>query len=319
MSGPPRLDVAGAPLVHVLRWVRSQLASGASLLDLDVADPDAAPGAWPGGARPDAVVHRDWRAWLDLAELLGCRCHTPRPLADGRVRLRLSRLGPEAPWHGGGPAPDRYADEAGFAAVRKLEHPGFLVPLLAALERVRPPAGGRVLVLGCHRGDEIEALAWLEPPLALAQVVGVDHAPALLAQARARHPHARFLECDVADLPAALGRFHLVIAIGLLQGPAVDGARLLRQLVQRHLEPAAGLLLGVPNSRFRDGAVTWGARTRNYAEPDLSLVVRDLASYRRYLQQHRFVTHIGGRYDLLLSAWRRPGGRRGVTPRAPAG
>ncbi len=313
-----RLVVGARPLIEVLRWARAALADGATELELDVPDPDDAKSTWPGASRPDGAPQRSWHAWLDFADLLGCRCHTPTHMPDGNVRLRLHRLGAEAAWHRGASGPDRYADEAGFGAVRKMEHPGFLLPLLAALERGRPPDGGRALVLGCHRGDEIEALSSLDPSARDLRVVGVDHASGPLAQARERFPGATFLEADVDDLPADLGRFHLVLAVAVLQGPAVDDKRLLRRLVQHHLEPRAALVLGLPNSRFVDGEVLWGARTRNYREPDLSLVVRDLAAYRRYLQQHGFVTHIGGRYDLLLSAWRRPAqATQGADDRTP--
>ncbi len=301
----PRLAVGAARLVEVVRWARSALASGGAF-ELDVPDPDAtartAPA--PGAARDRAAPLRTWRAWVDLAEVLGCRCHTPERVAPGVVRIRFSPLEPEAAWHGGAGGALRYEPGGAFAAVRKLEHPGFLVPLLEALERVRPPDGGRVLVLGCHRGDEIEALGWLDPPPSALAVTGVDRAAGALEQARERFPGARFVEADVNDLPNDLGRYHLVIAVDLLQSPGVDDKALLRSVVQRHLETRAGLLLGVPNSRFRGEEVVWGARTKNYRASDLSLVVRDLAAYRRYLQQHGFVTHVGGRYDLLLGAWR---------------
>ena len=321
MSGraAARLVVGARPLIEVLRWARTALAEGATELELDVPDPDDAESTWPGAPRPDGAPHRSWRAWLDFADLLGCRCQAPTHMPGGSLRLRLRRLGAEAAWHRGASGPGRYAEEDGFGAVRKLEHPGFLLPLLAALERTRPPDGGRVLVLGCHRGDEIEALNSLDPPARDLRVVGVDHAPGPLAHARERFPGASFLEADVGALPADLGRFHLVLAVAVLQGPAVDDKRLLRHLVQHHLEPRAGLVVGLPNSRFVDGEVLWGARTRNYREPDLSLVVRDLAAYRRYLQQHGFVTHLGGRYDLLLSAWRRQTRSADhLTPPAPA-
>ena len=300
----PRFSAGDRPLIEVVRWARRQLARGADRLDLVVPDPDEEAGPGPDPRRNGGGVPRSWRAYLDLAEALGCRCRTPAPVGDGRVLLRFEPLGPEAPWHAAPSGPDRYADEAGFAQVRKLEHPGFLLPLLAALERTRPPDGGRVLVLGCHRGDEIAALTWLDPPPLDLEVVGVDHAVGPLAHARRRFPSARFLEADVNALPESLGRFDLVVAVAVLQGPRVDDKAVVRALVQRHLRPAAGVVLGFPNSRFRGGEVVWGARTRNYREPDLSLVVRDLAAHRRYLLQHGFVTHIGGRYDLLLSAWR---------------
>ncbi len=297
----------GRDLADLARRLHAALTEGATTIELDVPDPDAVDDA---GAAVGPVAGR-WRGWFDLAELLGCRLEAPRSLGGGRVALRLVPLPPEADWHGkaaagatGAAASERYADPAGFGAVRKLDHPGFLLPLLEALERVRPPDGGRVLVLGCHRGDEVAALGLLDPPPVGVDVVGVDHAESALAEAARRFPAARFLRRDVADLPPELGRFDLVVAVAVLQSPAVDDRALLRRLVQAHLTPAGALLLGLPNGRFRDREPVWGARTRNYREPDLSLVVRDLAVYRRYLHQHGFRTHVGGRYDLLLSAWR---------------
>jgi hypothetical protein len=295
MTRPTRFP-ADIGLLELVRALRAELAAGADPLELEVADPDAPGGPVAGG----------WRGWCDLAEALGCRLEAPAPLGAGRVRLRLRALPAEAGWHAAaGAAPEvRYADPGGFAAVRKLDHPGFALPLLEALDRVRPPDRGRVLVLGCHRGDEIAAIAALEPPPLDLEVVGVDRAAAPLAEARARFPAARFVQADVAALPDDVGRFDLIVAVALLQSPAIDDRALLRSLVQRRLTPTGGLLLGVPNSRFRGPDVVWGARTRNYAAPDLSLAVNDLAVYRRYLHQHGFRTHVGGRYDLLLTGWR---------------
>jgi len=325
----PQLRVDGQPLHVIVGWLQRALAAGSTSITLDVPDPDSEPQRRPGERRSDGAPQRSWRAWLDLAEGLACRCATPQPLGHGRVRLRFEPLGPEADWHRAGASvnsagdadPERYAAPDGFAAVHKLEDPGFYLPLLDALERVRPPDGGRVLALGCHRGDELAALAWLaDPPLQL-ELIGVDRSAGALRAARQRLPGARFVQADLAQSeapPAELGRFHLIIAIDLLQSPSIDDKALLRRLVQRHLHDSAALLLGLPNSRFRGGEVTWGARTRNYRSPDLSLLVRDLAAYRRYLQQHGFVTHIGGRYDLLLSAWRRTSATTPPAPPCPA-
>jgi SAM-dependent methyltransferase len=306
--------LAGLDLAALARRLRAAFAEGATAIDLDVPDPDAVD---TGGVTAAGPVAGRWRGWFDLAELLGCRLEAPRALGGGRAALRLVPLPPEADWHAAGTelaagaggaaaaaASERYADPAGFGAVRKLDHPGFLLPLLEALGRVRPPDGGRVLVLGCHRGDEVAALGLLDRPPVGLEVVGIDHAEAPLVEAASRFPSARFLRRDVADLPNELGRFDLVVAIAVLQSPAVDDRALLRRLVQAHLTPAGSLLLGLPNGRFRGHEPVWGARTRNYREPDLSLVVRDLAAYRRYLHQHAFRTHVGGHYDLLLSAWR---------------
>ena len=323
-----RLRVDTPDLFTLAAWLRGHLNSGAPLA-LDVPDPDA----------HDAPVAGGWRGWVDLAELLGCRLEAPCPLPGGRAGLTLSPLAPEAAWQRGGACGaepvsrasgaqatsargaaqldhpdrdadrDRYADPEGFARIDKLAHPAFALPLQGALARVRPRDGARVLVLGCHRGDEIAALHRLDPAPRGLEVLGIDRSPVLLAQAAARalgDPPARYLQADVRALPDDLGAFDLVIAVALLQSPAIDDRALVRRLVQRHLTPAGALLLGWPNSRFRGRDPVWGARTRNFTDSDLSLVVHDLASHRRYLHQHRFRTHVGGRLDLLLTAWRQP-------------
>jgi hypothetical protein len=229
------------------------------------------------------------------------------------VALTFEPLGAEAAFHAGAtstlPRPERYGADSAFARVRKLEDPGFLLPWLEALQRLQLPPEARVLDLGVNRGDELAAFGWLQPPREDLCFVGVDHSASALAEARTRFPDPRhhFLEADLNALPAQLGRFSLVVSVGTLQSPGVDDRALLRRLVQEHVAPRCALLLGFPNSRFRDGELVYGARVRNLREPDLSLLVKDLAFYRRYLHQHGFRTFLGGKYDLLLTALREPG------------
>lgn len=304
---PPRLDVGARPAVEVAHWLRDRLHEheGAELL---VPDPDDGEDGWPGEPRPDGTPRLGLRAWLDLADAVGARLRTPRPhLGTGpaRLRLRFERLAGEADLHADGGRPsDRYGADGDFARVRKMALPGFVLPLLEALAFAAPRAPERVLVAGCHRGDELEALAQATPPVPPERVTGVDRQPDALAEARRRHPRARFLDADLTALPAGLGRFDLIVANCVLQSPELDGPAVLRSLVRDHATPAGGLVVGLPCSRFVGGEVVWGARTRNYAETDLSRVVRDLAGHRRYLHQQGYRTRIGGRYDLLLAARR---------------
>ncbi|MBF5044635.1 methyltransferase domain-containing protein [Aggregicoccus sp. 17bor-14] len=302
------------PLALIVRHLREALARGEPRVLIEVPDPDLGRGLYAGertGPQGELVA-RSLRAWVDLAEGLGCRLLTPRALDATHVRLTFERLGAEAAFHGGGeagPRHERYGAASAFARVQKLEEPGFLLPLLEALGRVRLRPGARVLDLGVNRGDELAAFSWLEPAREDLAFVGVDHSASALAEARARFPDPRhlFLDVDLAHLPASLGRFDLVLSVGTLQSPGLDGQALLRRLVQQHVEPACALVLGLPNSRFRDGEVVYGTRVRNLREPDLSLLAKDLAFYRRYLHQHGFRTFLGGKYDLLLTAVRGAG------------
>lgn len=307
----PLLEVRHRPLHEVIAWLRQRLATEGRG-DLLVPDPDEGEDRWPGEPRPDGLPGRDWRAWLDLADGLGARMRTPRHAGgEGPSRLRVPfvRLGGEAAFHGGAArAADRYEHGGTFARIRKMAHPGFLLPLLDALAHATSAARGRTLLLGCHRGDEIDALTSLRPAIEPSSITGVDQNEAALAEARRRFPGARFVQADLAALPADLGRFELIVAIDVLQSPALDGKAFLHALVREHAAAESGVVVGLPCSRFRDGTVVWGARTRNYREPDLSLVVRDLAAHRRYLHRHGYRCRITGRYDLLLSAVREASG-----------
>ncbi|MBJ6761492.1 class I SAM-dependent methyltransferase [Myxococcaceae bacterium JPH2] len=300
------------PLVLVVRHIREALARGEPRVCIEVADPDLGRGEYPGArVGPEGtLVHRSFRSWCDLAEGLSCRLLTPRSVDATHIALTFEPLGAEASWHGAAssestPRQERYGAGSAFSALRKFEDAGFLLPWLEALGRLRLPPGARVLDLGVNRGDELETFAWFEGLQDVA-FVGVDHSATALAEARARFPDARhsFHVADLNALPPDLGRFHLVVSVGTLQSPGVEDHALLRKLVQEHLEPAAALVLGFPNSRFREGEVVYGARVRNLREPDLSLVVKDLSFYRRYLHQHGFRTFLGGKYDLLLTAVR---------------
>lgn len=275
------------------------------------------------------ALHRPWRVWIELADRLGLRLLTPRPAppAAGAPRLRLAfePLSPAARWQDAALASpaapavsadrtadvtERYGAGSGYARIAKHEEPGFVLDLADALARIAPPAAARVLDLGCNDGDELALMMALCPALASASLVGIDHSASALEVARRRFAHlpaerAHFLCADLNDLPAhqaALGRFDLVVCFGTLQSPGVDDRELLRRLVQHHLTRRGALLLGVPNCRYLDGELVHGARMRNFRQAELGLVIKDLAFYRKYLQQHARQVFITGHHTFLLTA-----------------
>lgn len=299
------------PLTAVIAHVEAALAAGAATIVLHVLDPDRGRGHYSGelidvGGVPH--VHRPLRAWIDLADRLGLRVATPRPAAPPLIELRLERLDPAARWQADAPADvrERYGPASAYQRIRKLEEPGVALDLAAAYRRVALPPTARVLALGVNTGDELALLAAEVPGLIdHGTLVGVDHSDGALAIARARFPAARhrFIAADLADLAAHdLGRFELVVALGVLQSPGVDDRALLRRLVQDHLATDGALVLGLPNCRYLDGELQHGARMKNFREPELGLVVKDLAFYRKYLQQHHRQVFITGQHYLLLTA-----------------
>lgn len=159
-----------------------------------------------------------------------------------------------------------------------------------------------MLALGVNAGRELGALALAFSERAF-EVVGVDRDVTALATAASRYPAAAFLALDVNALPAPdLGRFDLVLALSLLQSPAVRQDVVLAALRRHHLTPGGGLVLGFPNARYRDGLLSYGARLRNFARPDLSLLAADVTQARRGLQKQGFKVFVTGKYEVLVTA-----------------
>jgi 2-polyprenyl-3-methyl-5-hydroxy-6-metoxy-1,4-benzoquinol methylase len=290
-------------LREILAFVTAQIARDGSV-ELAVADPDRGRGRYAGERLDGGGRHRPWRVWIDLADRLGLRMATPRT-AEGLVLLRFEALdlGPGRSAAPDGPPtaddPERYGAGSEFARIAKLEDPGFVIDLREALARAALPGDARVLDLGVNSGDELELVLEAAPG---AQITGVDHAASALAVAGARFPGARFVAADLAALPTlSLGQFDLVLSIGTLQSGALDDRAVLRQAVQHHLAPAGSIILGIPNCRYVAGELAHGARMRNFAQPELGLVIKDIAFYRKYLQQHHRQVFVTGKHYLFVT------------------
>jgi SAM-dependent methyltransferase len=265
----------------------------------DVLDPDLGRGRYAGevieGARH---VHRPFRVWVDLAERLGMRLLTPRPIESPLVRLTFEPLDRDARLRPSAEDPtEKYGADSEFARISKLEDPGFVIDFEEALARIELPAEPRVLDLGVNTGDELALLDGLGD----AKIVGIDHSASAIAVARERFPHAELHVADLNSLPP-LGKFDLVISLGTLQSPGVDDREVLRRIVQDHLAPRGAVILGIPNCRYIDGEVEYGTRVVNRREPELGLLVKDVAFYRKYLQQHDRQVFVTGKHYVLVTA-----------------
>ncbi len=249
--------------------------------------------------------HRPLRVWLELAERLGCRLHTPEPKGV-LVKFTVSKLA-DASWHDcKDKSSEAYGDTSDFSRVQKLEEPTFWFDYTEALKRISLAPKSRVLSLGVGRGDEFRPFRTLFSGYDLS-FTGIDHSASALDAARKRFSgeNYTFIQADLNELGGqGLGRFDLMLSIATFQSPGVNGHTLIRDVVQHQLTEQASLILALPNCRYRDGETSYGAKMKNFSEPDLSLVVKDLAFYRKYLQQHRFRVFITGKYYLFLTAVR---------------
>lgn len=291
----------GEGLSVILAHIRERTNADGSVT-IQVPNPDLGHGRYPGECSresPAGPRHRPLRVWTDLADRLELRLHTPVP-QEQMIELRFSKLDSAATLlERGTRGPGKYAPGSGFGRVSKLEDPGFLIDFGDALERCNLPAGSRVLSLGVNRGDELVPV--LERH-ADAQCTGIDHDPEALEAAGERlgSPH-RFVEADLNDLPE-LPRHDLVVCIDTLQSPGVDDRALLRHMVQSLLEPHGCVILGLPNCRYLDGELLHGTRMVNFRQPELSLLLKAAAFYKKYFQQHHKRVFVTGKHELLITA-----------------
>ena len=278
------------PLTEIIDYLRG---ARDERITIRVLDPDRGRGRY-AGELVDDHVHRPLRAWVDLADRLDLRLCTPRVVEPPYVELTFEKLDASATWDR---AAAKYGAGATYQRISKLEDPCFVIDLGEAIERARLGANPRVLDLGVNTGDE---LALIRARVPGATFVGVDRDASALAVARARYPEATFVEADLAN-PLPVGRFDLVVSIGTLQSANLDDRELLRRIVQDHLEPRGAVIFGVPNCRYLDGEQRFGARMKNFAQPELGLLVKDVAFYRKYLQQHHRQVWITGKHYILVT------------------
>lgn len=294
-------------LLEIIAAIQARLAAGERTIRIAVLDPDHGRGHYAGELveyQGSGYLHRPFRVWVDLAERLGLRLATPRAVETPWIELTFERLDRSARLRTeASEATEKYGADSSFARITKLEDPGFVLDVADALERARVTEATRVLDLGVNTGDELALLRALAPRLREDHLVGIDHSASALAIARARFPEAQLHEADLNTLGAlGLGRFDLVISIGTLHSPGIDDREVVRRIVQDHLASDGAVILGFPNCRYVDGEVEYGTRMKNFRQPELGLLIKDVAFYRKYLQQHHRQVFVTGKHYVLVTA-----------------
>lgn len=129
----------------------------------------------------------------------------------------------------------------GLAAARPGDDPRIaLILSLVARRHGALPRAARILVVGCGRGEECDAIAHLLPG---AEVAGVD----LSRDFRRRdEPRVTFLVSDAVALPFRASRFDFVYSFHALEHVA-GGAHEAFAEIARVMRPDGAFFLGVPN------------------------------------------------------------------------
>jgi len=253
-------------------------------------------------------IYRPFKVWVDLAEVLHCKIHTPRQLKHNRILIRFSPLNLNKSWHNhsGVHITEKYGVGSDFSKIFKFEEPYFLNDYIRSLKEIQVDCSMKVLNLGINRGDEFKIFTEVYSDISdMIKFTGVDHCPSAIKKAEKSFPEGNFsfINEDIAKISnLGLSEQDIVISIGTLQSPDIDGKEIFRYIIQNVLSKEGSVILGFPNSRYIDCEVVYGAKTKNYSESNLNLLFKDVSFYKKYLQQHGFKVLTFGKYYVFLVA-----------------
>ncbi len=300
------------PLQTILPILASQLKQTDSV-SFTVLNPDLFDNTYAGTVATiegTTYLYRSLRAWMELAELLGCRMRVPEKAGDTLLHITYKKLEKKQSFHSAKTkkADEKYGSDSIFAKIHKMEEPTFFYYYRQALENVDITQRKHILDLGVNRGDEFEVIERMAGKDVFSQMelAGIDHSQSALTEAKEHfkaNNNVRFYAHDINDLDALnLGRFDLLISIGTLQSPGINYKTLLMDLVQNHLSENAALILGFPNGRWIGGELVYGAKVPHYAMSEMGLVLSDIIFAKKYLQQKKFRVTVTGKQYLFVTA-----------------
>jgi SAM-dependent methyltransferase len=297
------------PLTSILSWANERLKTSDTLI-LEVLNPDHGRGSYAGSTiilDDTPYIYRSYKAWSDLGELLFCRMLTPKIISKQTVQITYEKLNLHESFHISEASEEKYGTTSRFANIHKNEEPAFLDAYARALRSVKAGERTRILNLGINTGDEFELIRTLlsNNEFNAIEFVGIDHSQSAIEMARQRFdmPNMRFYPHDINDLYALnLGKFDLIITIGTLQSSGLNLNDLFLSLVQEYLTQDGAMILGFPNCRWMDGEMIYGAKAPNYPYSEMSILIKDIYTCKKYLQQKKFRVTVTGKTYLFLTA-----------------
>lgn len=299
-------NVAKWPLLQLHRWLATELEKIPSkeILEFTAANPDNSVGLYTGELTANKNVHRGVAFWVDLASKMNCRLLAPIITNPNEIVVRFQKLDLKNSWHGDLKS-QKYDSEAEYARIQKFEQPDFFSDFKSAIDLIELPEKTRILFLGSNRGDEIigfQKIVGLEK-FDEFEIVGVDISESAIEYARS-NINLENVTFNCADInkfvEQEMEKFDLALAISVLHSPEIDHENVLRRLVQNVVNEKCGLIFAFPNCRYVDGEVRYGAKLKNFSEPELSLLIKDVAFFKKYLQQHKFSVRILGKNYVFV-------------------
>lgn len=282
-----------------------------NVITFNILDPDLGEG-YAGNQiviNDQIYIHRGYKTWTDLAELLMCKMHTPKEGKYPFVTLRFEKLEIQSSFHldTKSPKEEKYGVGSHFSQINKMEEPAFLYYYQQALHNAKLSEKTRILNLGINTGDEFSVIknSLDTQKYDNMELVGIDHSKTAIAYAKTcfKEENVKLYNHDINELDTLdLGKFDLLISIGTLQSPSINFKPFFMSLVQNYLKKDSAIILGFPNSRWVGGEMIYGAKAPNYAMSEMSLLYNDVIFCKKYLQQHKYRVTLTGKQYVFLTA-----------------
>ena len=251
-------------------------------------------------------IHRSYKTWIDLAQILYCNMQTPKIINEYIIELTYIKLNKKTSFHNEAKDEEKYGTQSEFFNINKNEEISFLYYYTQALKNIKINNRLRVLNLGINKGDEFDIIKEVSSNFTNIEFIGIDYSTSAIEFANDRFKkelNMSFLKADINKLDELnLGKFDLIISIGTLQSSSLNFKLLFNELVQKYLNKDGAMILGFPNCRWIDGSMVYGAMVKNYNYSELSNLYGDAIYCKKYLQQKKFRVTLTGKDYIFLSA-----------------
>ncbi len=140
------------------------------------------------------------------------------------------------------------------------------------------PGAGRVIDLGCGSGEALRIIARSRPGL---RAFACDLSEAFLREARASHPLAHRIACDIEAVPFRTASADAVLCLGVL-GHLIEAEQAIREIA-RIARPGAIVHLWTRTDGLTSRVVR---RLFEASNPGARFVLHDPETIRRLLERH---------------------------------
>ncbi len=252
------------------------------------------------------VFDLNLKNWVDLAQILYCKMLIPIQQDDNSILIQFQKLDISSSFHNQKDIVEqKYGKDSTFFTINKNEQTSFLYYYKQALKNVNIDKRIRILNLGVNKADEFDIVKKYAKNFKNLELVGIDYCQSAIDEAKIRldDENISFICHDINHLEELnLEPFDLIITIGTLQSKNINFKLLFQSLVQNYLKKDGAMIMGLPNCRWVDGEMIYGAKVPNYNFSELSLMYSDVVFCKKYLQQKKFRVTITGKDYIFLTA-----------------